>query len=126
MPFQVDEVAIVAKGGFDQDKPPLKQIPYYEFPKVVYKHPRKPFIETKQRINGQEEIVIVRTNHISRVIGNPLEPHTKADATPAEKAELEQALAEGWRLDPYVMPDEFPNAYNDLYDEAPKKKHVRE
>ena len=109
MPFAVDEAAIVAKGGFDQDKPPLKQIPFMAFPMVVYKHPRKAFIETRQRINGQEEIVIERTNHISMVVQN--------------EAELEQRLAEGWRKDPYILPDEFPSPLNDLYDEAPVKKH---
>lgn len=111
-PFAIDE-AKMQQGSAEQilsldpAKPPVKSIPHMEFPRVVYKHPREPFLTIEHR-NAKHELVELETvpaEHLTRVV--------------ADKAELDRALDEGWVKEPYLAkapPD--PNAH--VYDRKSK------
>jgi hypothetical protein len=109
---------------------PVRQIPTYLFPCVVYKHPRRPHREVVHR-NAQHEVVEIEripTDHISKLVGcsahlTPDGPVWAEQCKACDKA-LEVALAEGWVTKPYI-PEPLPVADADLYDEpktAPLKK----
>lgn len=110
MPFTVDEDRMQNKTGenpilsLDPHKPPVKEIPHMEFPKVVYKHPKEPFMTIEHR-NARHELVeeeVVPTEHLTLKVEN--------------KAELEKALKQGWVLKPFIpppLPDKKANIYGD-------------
>ena len=107
MPFAIDEDQM--KGNeekqinkilsMDPAKPPVKQIPFMEYPRVVYKHPTQPYRVVEHR-NTQHEVVQIEhipSEHLTRVV--------------ADKKELEAALKDGWVKEPYIAkPPEDPNA----------------
>lgn len=69
---------------------PVKQIPHLEYPRVVYKHPKKAHMEIQHR-NDRFEIVgteVVPTAHKTKIVNN--------------ESELNEALAKGWRKEPYI------------------------
>jgi len=109
---------------------PVSQIPHYEFPRVVYKHPRRPHREVVHR-NAQHEVVEIEripTNHISKLVGctahlTPDGPVWAEQCKACEKA-LEAALAEGWVTKPYI-PEPLPVADADLYDPEPNTASVK-
>jgi hypothetical protein len=91
-----------ASGGL-----PVKQIPYLEFPRVVYMHPNEPF-ETIEHRNDKFEVVSTDTI--------PTEALTK---TVNNEAELKAAMKDGWVKEPYI-PKAAPTRNAGLY--GPKKK----
>lgn len=114
MPFAVDEEKISQKPGhqtltaLDPAKPPVKEIPHLEFPRVIYKHPKEPFRTIVHR-NAQHEVVDqerVPSENLARVV--------------KDAAELEAALKEGWVKEPYV-PKAAPNPDEALYESRPIK-----
>lgn len=81
---------------------PVKQIPHLKFPRVVYKHPKKPFREVQHR-NDRFEVVstdLVPTDHLTKLINN--------------ETELKAALSKGWRREPYI-PAAAPSVEDDIY-----------
>lgn len=86
----------------DSATPPTKAIPYMEYPRVVYKHPRQPYKKV-EHFNVHHELVRVETL--------PAEHQTKVVS---DKKELDAALKDGWVKEPFVpQPPPDPNA--DLY-----------
>jgi hypothetical protein len=82
--------------------PPTVQIPHLEFPRVVYQHPVKPFRKVEHR-NAMREIVqveMVANEHLTRVV--------------ADQADLDQALAAGWKKEPYI-PEPAPDPMAGIY-----------
>ena len=69
---------------------PVRQIPFREFPRVVYLHPVKPYWEKEHRNTRHEVVEVERvpSEHESKLVHN--------------QAELEQALADGWLKEPYI------------------------
>ena len=116
MPFAIDEDRMITDptkrkpgieplASLDPAKPPVKQIPHMEFPRVVYKHPAEPFKKIEHR-NAHHEVVDVETvpaEHLTRVV--------------ADEKELKRAIAEGWVTKPYV-PQAPPDPNAELYDAA--------
>jgi hypothetical protein len=103
---------------------PVLQIPHYEFPRTVYKHPKEAFRKVEHR-NTMHEVVdveVVPTEHLVRIVACP--EHLGRDGVAhcdKCKAELEKALTEGWSLKPYIpKPAPDPVAY--LYEENEEKK----
>jgi hypothetical protein len=109
MPFTVDIEAMTADPvrnpdkkvlvAMDLAKPPVKQIPHLEFPRVVYMHPKERYrkIEHRNALHELVDIEMVPAEHIARVV--------------ADKRELEQALKDGWQKEPFVFQaDPDPNA----------------
>jgi len=125
MPLTIDEEAF--KGGkilsLDLSKPqgpvgatgsvasgglPVKQIPFLEWPRVVYLHPNEPTKVVTHR-NDKFEVVgeeVVQTEHLTRVVQNA--------------TELEALLNEGWVKEPYI-PKPLPDVDAGLYKKARKK-----
>ena len=109
MPFTVDVEAMTDRPGkpaivsMDPAKPPVKQIPHMEYPRVVYLHPKEPYKIIIHR-NTQHEIVEeerIPSEHLTRVVN--------------DAKELAQALKDGWVKEPYIsQPPPDPNAH--LYD----------
>lgn len=96
---------------------PVRQIPHYEYPRVLYLHPNKKTREVIHR-NAAHEVVdteSIPTEHLTKVVG--CEAHTKSGG-PKEcrdcKKALEAAFAEGWSLEPY-LPEAQPKPDADLY-----------
>lgn len=50
MPFEIDEDAMKEKKTVDIDKIPVKQIPFMEFPKVLYLHPKDKSLEHRSKV----------------------------------------------------------------------------
>jgi hypothetical protein len=107
---------------------PVKQIPHFEYPRVVYKHPLRPFREIEHR-NDNFELVgteKVPTEHLTQAIA--CEAHIKSggpkDCTDCKKL-LESALAEGWLLQPYI-PEAPAKPDADLYASVSKKNLLEE
>jgi len=91
----------------DQAKPPVKEIPHMEFPRVVYKHPLEPTRKIEHR-NANHEVVEVekiQSEHLTRVV--------------ADEREMQTALADGWVKEPY-LPKPLPDPNARLY-ASPKK-----
>jgi hypothetical protein len=88
--------------SMDPASPPTKEIPFMEFPRVVYKHPTKPY-QIKEHRNTHHEVVHVEkipSEHISKLV--------------ADKKELEAAMKDGFVKEPYLpAPPADPN--EDLY-----------
>ncbi|HWH56110.1 MAG TPA: hypothetical protein VN682_00695 [Terriglobales bacterium] len=111
MPYTVDVEKMSDRPGkpaipsMDPAKPPVKAIPFMEFPKVVYMHPKEAYRVVIHR-NAQHEIVEqehIPSEHLTRVV--------------ADAKELTAALKEGWVKQPYIaQPPPDPNAH--LYDRA--------
>ena len=88
--------------SLDPANPPTKEIPFIEFPRVVYKHPKEPFYKVEHR-NNLREIVqteMLPSEHQALLINN--------------KKELEKAEKDGWVLNPYVPPP-LPDHKAELY-----------
>ena len=108
MPFTVDEDALKDKPGkpaiisMDPAKPPVKPIPFSEYPRVVYKHPTEPYRVVIHR-NTQHEIVEeehIPSEHLCRMVN--------------DAKELSAALKEGWVKEPYIAPA-LPDPNANLY-----------
>jgi hypothetical protein len=96
---------------------PVRLIPHLEFPIVLYLHPRRPFVEILHR-NTNHEIIDreqIPTEHLTRIF--VCDAHAKTGG-PKECAAcqkmLAEALAEGWRREPYI-PQKPEKADSDLY-----------
>lgn len=102
---------------------PVKQIPHFEFPCILYMHPNRP-TKTVVHRNTQHEIVHeeeIPLEHLTRVIS--CEAHKNGgpkDCANCNKA-LESALGEGWTRTPYIAP-EIPKPDDDLYGRPRGKK----
>lgn len=88
--------------SLDMAKPPTKEIDYFEFPRVVYKHPKEPHMKVEHR-NNMHEVVrteLVPTEHITRLV--------------QDKHELKKAQEDGWVKESYV-PQAPPSSNEALY-----------
>lgn len=98
MPFAVDEERMVTQTALDMSRPPntpqglpLKNIPFNEFPRVLYKHPVKPFKKVEHR-NTKHEVVHTEyeaTEHLTCAVHN--------------REEMARKLKEGWVKEPYIQ-----------------------
>ena len=103
------EVLDLSKPAGQSGGVPIMHIPHVEFPKVVYKHPSEPYERVEHR-NAMHEIVdieLVPTQHLTKSVGT--------------SQELEEALAEGWVGEPYIMKAP-PDKRAALYDAKKAKK----
>lgn len=106
MPWTVDEDKIKQEPGkpslasMDPAKPPLKEIPFLDFPRVLYKHPKEPTRKIIHR-NAKHEVVeeeIVLTEHLTMSVQN--------------EEELAKAIKQGWVKKPYVpKAEDNPDAH---------------
>jgi hypothetical protein len=111
MPLAIDE-SKMQQGtnqilSMDPAKPPTKSIPHADFPRVVYKHPREPFLTIEHR-NAKHELVeeeIVPAEHLTKVV--------------ADEVEMKAALAEGWVKEQYI-PKPIPDRNAHVYDRKGK------
>lgn len=144
-PFAIDNDKMHAGSperllSLDPAKPPVKSIPHMEFPRVVYKHPNEPFLVIEHR-NSKHELVeeeIIPAEHLSKVLmcrEHEIEMEQGAKQSPPRdvliancrkcEAALEEALAEGWVLKPYVpeaVPDKRAALYETKLKEAKSKR----
>ena len=90
---------------------PVRQIPFKEYPRVVYMWPNESVRIVEHRNTHQELVHTERipTEHISKLV--------------QDEAELEQALADGWVKEPY-NPAAPPKADAGLYGK-PKAKQEK-
>lgn len=108
-PFAIDEDRFKTQTSLDMSRPPntpqglpLKQIPVLDFPRVLYKHPVKPFRKVQHR-NTKHEVVeeeFVAAEHLTCAVNN--------------KDEMEAKLKEGWVKHPYIqqpLPDPDASLY---------------
>ena len=110
MPLAIDEKKMTGKDGekivsLNPANPPTKSIPHMEFPKVLYKHPTKPFITIEHR-NAKHELVeeeIVPASHVTLVV--------------ADQKAQDKAVKEGWVTKPYI-PQAPPDPNAGLYDKT--------
>jgi hypothetical protein len=102
---------------------PVKLIPAYKFPLIVYMHPNEPY-ETIEHRNERFEVVgeeVVPTSHLSKSIH--CEAHADgAVACDACEALLQAALDDGWQLEQYI-PKAPPKRNAGLY--GPKKNTAK-
>ena len=69
---------------------PVKNIPYLEYPRVMYLHPNEPYREIEHR-NTRMEVVsvdVVPTEHLEKTVHS--------------REEQEAAEADGWVTNPYI------------------------
>jgi hypothetical protein len=111
MPQAIDEDRFRQKPGQDGEgvlvsmdlhKPPVKNIPHAEFPRVVYKHPKEPFSTIEHR-NAKHEVVheeVVPNEHLTLVVN--------------DKSGLKEALENGWVKEPYI-PQAPPSKKASIY-----------
>lgn len=110
MPFQIDEARITdpqfQAGSMDIANPPVKQIPIYEFPRVLYNH---------KRSKGPQ--IIIRVNPNTFLETETHVPEKIVTMTVENKEQLDKALAQGWDMKPphfddvqVVEPEEQPEA----------------
>ena len=137
MPFTIDLAACKKQMFLDTSKPqekipdgplpegwlgtlsrglPVLEIPIYEFPKILYLNPVRPF-RVIEHTNQNFEVVgteTVPTEHLTRAVSCDAHknggPKDCADCNDAMAA----AIADGWRKDPY-MPEAPPKKDADLY-----------
>jgi hypothetical protein len=115
-PFAIDESRMQSAPGsgmqlvsLDPSKPPVKQIPHMEFPRVVYKHPKEPFK------------IVVHRNQNHEIVEEERIPAEHLTKTVNDAKELAAALKDGWVKEPYLpQAPEDPNA--SLYDEPEAEK----
>jgi hypothetical protein len=141
MPFTIDHAAAKKQMFYDPSKPqekvpevlpenwlgtssrglPVREIPFYAFPCVLYLHPLRPSQEIEHR-NDRMELVhteIVPTEHLTKTVS--CEAHKNGgpkDCADCNKV-LKAALEEGWVKEPYI-PEAPPKKDEDLY--GPRKK----
>jgi hypothetical protein len=108
MPFAVDDEAMKGAPGknpiisMDPAKPPVRQIPHMEWPRVIYLHPKEAFKVVVHR-NTRHEIVEeehIPSEHLSKLVHNP--------------KELADAIKDGWVKEPYIAPP-LPDPNANLY-----------
>jgi len=107
LPRAIDENKMNPTSGevilsLDMAKPPTKEIPIAEFPRVVYKHPKEPYVLVEHR-NNMHAVVhteMVPAEHKTRLVQN--------------KSELAEAMKDGWVKEPYI-PKAAPEPTADLY-----------
>lgn len=83
---------------------PVREIPTYEFPLVVYLWPNQPTRTVLHR-NDRHEVVHeeqIPLEHLTRVICCDAHKDGGPKDCPACSQLLEVALAEGWQRDPYI------------------------
>ena len=95
---------------------PVREIPIYAFPCVLYKHPTRPFREIEHKNQNFETVGVetIATEHLCRAVS--CDAHKNgglASCLDCQKA-LEAALADGWRKDPYI-PEAPAKPDADLY-----------
>jgi hypothetical protein len=104
---------------------PVRQIPTYKFPLIVYMHPNEPTQEIEHR-NDKFEVVgteVVQTEHLTRSIACAAHAATGAEKCDACEKVLKLALSEGWVEEPYI-PEPLPNRNVGLYGKKPQAKQV--
>jgi hypothetical protein len=102
---------------------PMKQIPHWEFPIVLYLHPTRPFREIEHRDANFALVATERvaTEHLARSINCAAHVSGGPASCPDCKAQLDAAVAEGWTRTPYIpAAPEKPDS--DLYGGPRKKK----
>jgi hypothetical protein len=105
----------------------VREIPFYEFPRVLYLHPVRPFQEIEHRNNNYELVgtETVPTEHLTKAVS--CEAHKNGG--PKDCADclklLEAALAEGWVKEPY-LPQAPPKKDADLYGPRVKSEKNKE
>src|SRR6185437_12988538 len=102
-PFAIDEEKIKEKQAMDLNNPPVRSIPFQEYPRLVYKHPKRPFREVKRRDAAGNTVEVT------------YEPSEHKYKSVSSQAEFEQALKDGWRKEPYVASG-VPDPLDELYD----------
>lgn len=142
MPYTIDHAAARKQMFYDPSKPqekapevlpegwlgttsrglPVREIPTYEFPLVLYLWPNQPTRTVVHR-NDRHEVIHeeeVALEALTRIVGCEL-AHKRGcakECADCNKA-LEAALAEGWQREPYIPKppvDETPALY------GPRKK----
>jgi hypothetical protein len=100
---------------------PVREIPTWEYPKVVYLHPVRPFQEIEHRNNNFELVgtEVVPTEHRSKSVSCKAHKDGGPGSCADCKDALAEALAEGWTERPY-LPQAPPKKDEDLY--SRKKK----
>jgi len=111
MPFEVDTEALDKAKVLDISKPPLRQIPHLEYPKVIYLWPKEPF-----------KLVRVK-NDRGEVVEEYKEATTHKAMKVENKEEMEKQLSKGWRKEPY-LPKEVPDDDYPVYEEL-EPSHTR-
>ena len=98
MPKAIDDLTLSGKQPdghpiikMDLSNPPTVNIAHAEFPRMVYRWPKKPFSVARRRNELQEiEKFCVANEAESKIVQN--------------KEELEAALKAGWKKEHYVAP----------------------
>jgi hypothetical protein len=97
MPLAIDEEKFATQTTLDLSKPqgtpqglPVKQIPHYEFPKIVYLHPRKAYRVVEHR--NADHVVVHREN-----VATEHRAHVCQD-----QAEFERMERQGYQTEPYI------------------------
>lgn len=94
---------------------PVREIPHYDFPVILYKHPKKQFQEVEHR-NDRFELVHterVPTEHLTKTVSCEAHKNGGKECVDCQKA-VEAALAKGWKKEPYI-PAAPPKAEDDIY-----------
>ena len=96
--FTIDNERMKTQTTLDMSKPPnspqglpVTQIPVAEFPRVLYKHPARPWRKIEHR-NAQHEVVqteMVATEALTCIAHS--------------KEQMAQKLKEGWTAEPYIQ-----------------------
>jgi hypothetical protein len=90
MPKTIDEEKMRDMKSMDFANPPTKDIPHMDFPMCLYLHPKSK--TKKQAIFDENGIKVaerlVCTEHKSRIV--------------RDQKELDKALKEGWRKQPFI------------------------
>jgi hypothetical protein len=136
LPYTIDEAAARKQIIWDSSKPqeqapavlpdnwvgtvsrglPVREIPFFPFPRVVYLHPNEP-IRTVVHRNSRHEVVHeeeIPLEHLTRVIG--CEAHIKNGGPkdcPDCNRLLESVIGDGWLKEPYIP--EPPPREDSLY-----------
>jgi hypothetical protein len=100
---------------------PVREIPYYDFPCVVYMHPNQPTRKVVHR-NHLHEIVdeeFIPNEHLTKVVSCDAHVNGGTKECPDCNKALEAAMAEGWVKEPHI-PAPPPRPDVDLY--GPRKK----
>lgn len=114
--------------SLDPAKPPTVPIPHYEFPLVVYKHPREPFRKVEHRNNMHElvDVEMIQNEHLTKIIAcvRHMEKPVEKGVCAACKDTLEAALEDGWVLNPYV-PQSRKDPLANVYESTAKTKESK-
>lgn len=131
MPFTIDESKMQAKPQPGQDvtvvlsldphKPPVKVIPHFNFPRVVYQHPNEPYRIIEHR-NARHELVeeeVVQAEALTKMVSCKAHEIVGAEKCAECEKALKKAVEEGWTTEVYVPPA-LPDRNAGLYAKTKK------